>query len=404
MKNNYLHVIICVFLLHSCVRQEPNLYRIAVNDLFGYIDVQGIVRIDPRFTYASEFHEGFAYARIDSMIGYINKDGKYKHFVTVQMKKQTKIKIDSTGHLSYDTISIIDPPITEQNPFNNLTLSELASINLDEYLLKPSESDVSFSEGLAMFYDPVSSKFGYINKRGKFIIGPRFSNGGKFVNDVARVQIDRKTGFIKRDGTFLIEPQFRSATDFSDGLAIAVNVHNDTLEDGSTSTSSNSIVLNPIGQIVQTPQGYLFINQFHNGNALITDPIRLVVGKNYKRFINEKLQPQTEEYFEDAKDFSEHLAGIKINGRWGFINSSFNHFIDIKYDDVQSFNEGLAPVKIRQHWGYIDRDGNVVIDFQYERCTPFKNGLAYVWLNNNGFKTEGYINKSAYLVWSKATE
>ncbi|MBW6481075.1 MAG: WG repeat-containing protein, partial [Bacteroidales bacterium] len=115
-------------------------------------------------------------------------------------------------------------------------------------------------------------------------------------------------------------------------------------------------------------------------------------------FINKDLEPQTEEHFEKAIAFSEGYAAIKYNGKWGFINSEFNHFLDIKYDNAQSFSDGLAPVK-ENKWGYINKEGEYVISCKYDSCTTFKNRLAYVWINDNNFLIEGYINKAGTFIW-----
>ena len=115
MKYFYFSVAICVCLLQSCVRQESNLFRIAVNDLFGYIDDQGGVIIEPKFTYASDFHEGLAYARTDSVIGYINMKGQYEFSVTIKKEKQSTFKKDSTGQILRDSIWITNSPIHEKD-------------------------------------------------------------------------------------------------------------------------------------------------------------------------------------------------------------------------------------------------------------------------------------------------
>lgn len=391
----------CVCLLLGCKRQESSLYRIQIDDLFGFIDDQGVIRIEPKFTYASDFHEGAAYARVDSVIGYINRNGKFRFCVTIQKEKRSIIKRDSINLFVFDSIWVINPPIHEQNPFFNSSSKYAGVWNARDMIIKPTDNDVAFSEGVALFYDPISSKFGYVNKRGKFIIPPTFSKGGKFINGLARVELEGNTGFIKRDGTILVKPTYRSASDFSEGVATCFIVRDSLSEGKRISTTWNTYVLDNEGHIVQGPQGHLLFNHFQDGNVLVTNIILSLAGFNSKTFFDKSLKQRTKEYFEDAKDFSENYAAIKINGKWGFINSSLDHFLDIKYDDVQSFKEGLAPVKMGDHWGYLDRFGDVVIDFKYENCTTFNNGLAYVWLNSNGFETEGYVNRFGKLVWTK---
>ena len=89
-------------------------------------------------------------------------------------------------------------------------------------------------------------------------------------------------------------------------------------------------------------------------------------------------------------DFSEGLAKIEMNDKYGFINTKGEIVIEAKYESASNFSEGLAVVGIPdtekestqyskpQKYGYIDKEGNVVIEPQYEGCSDFKDGKATV--------------------------
>ena len=49
-----------------------------------------------------------------------------------------------------------------------------------------------------------------------------------------------------------------------------------------------------------------------------------------------------------------------------------------RYEDYRPFSEGLAAVKENGKWGYVDTDGSTVIPFQYDMAWPFSEGLAIV--------------------------
>jgi hypothetical protein len=55
--------------------------------------------------------------------------------------------------------------------------------------------------------------------------------------------------------------------------------------------------------------------------------------------------------------FSEGLARVELNGKWGYIDKEGKEVIPIKYDWARSFSEGLACVKLNGKWGYIDKEG-----------------------------------------------
>lgn len=83
-----------------------------------------------------------------------------------------------------------------------------------------------------------------------------------------------------------------------------------------------------------------------------------------------------------------------MKGKSGFINKSAETVILLKFEISDAgaiagghFSEGLAPVKLNGKYGYINRKGSVVIDFKYNSADSFKNGLAKVKTQNG----EGYI-------------
>ncbi|QZY57530.1 WG repeat-containing protein [Crassaminicella profunda] len=52
---------------------------------------------------------------------------------------------------------------------------------------------------------------------------------------------------------------------------------------------------------------------------------------------------------------------IKLDDKYGFINKEGKLIIKAEYDKVRSFSEGLAPVKINGRWGYIDKNGEKIL-------------------------------------------
>ena len=65
--------------------------------------------------------------------------------------------------------------------------------------------------------------------------------------------------------------------------------------------------------------------------------------------------------YNSVYDFSEGLAGVETNDKWGFVNKSGKEVIPCKYDDVYDFSEGLAGVKMNGKWGFVNKSGKEVI-------------------------------------------
>lgn len=107
--------------------------------------------------------------------------------------------------------------------------------------------------------------------------------------------------------------------------------------------------------------------------------------------------------WEGAKDFSEGLAAVKKDGKWGFIDTEGTVVIQPIYHAANSFSEGLAAVQMNGRWGYVDTKGNVVIPFTLSSTYAFSEGLA---VYGSGIYY-GYIDKTGKAVtgavYSEAT-
>jgi hypothetical protein len=57
--------------------------------------------------------------------------------------------------------------------------------------------------------------------------------------------------------------------------------------------------------------------------------------------------------------------------------------IEPQFDRADSFSQGLARVKIDGKWGYIDKTGKLVIQPQFDEADAFSEGLALIRQNTN---------------------
>lgn len=80
--------------------------------------------------------------------------------------------------------------------------------------------------------------------------------------------------------------------------------------------------------------------------------------------------------------FSDDLAAIDKNGKWGYIDKNGKITIDFQFDEAESFHNGYAAVNIDGRWGVINKNGNVVVERKYDMIGQFnKYGVALVYLN-----------------------
>ncbi len=128
----------------------------------------------------------------------------------------------------------------------------------------------------------------------------------------------------------------------------------------------------------------------------------------------------------DVQGFSEGLVPVKVNGKWGYLNTEGKLAIPAQYDkvlefteghaaakkgtayfildkkgtetpvagvlDIKRFSEGLAPyVDASKKTGFINAQGTVVIPAQFESVGYFRAGLTWA---RTADKKIGYINKT----------
>ncbi len=82
---------------------------------------------------------------------------------------------------------------------------------------------------------------------------------------------------------------------------------------------------------------------------------------------------------------------------------SYSVMIEPKYQDASYFSEGLAAVKQNDKWGYIDETGKTIIPFEYDYAFPFSEGVAVVAKYGTSHLPEQYQNNpdvlSDYYYW-----
>lgn len=79
--------------------------------------------------------------------------------------------------------------------------------------------------------------------------------------------------------------------------------------------------------------------------------------------------------------FSEGFQAIRIGDKWGYIDKTGTLVIQPQFQFASKFSQGLAAVKIDGRWGYIDTTGKIVIPITYHFCGPFKEDLAMVMVD-----------------------
>lgn len=75
--------------------------------------------------------------------------------------------------------------------------------------------------------------------------------------------------------------------------------------------------------------------------------------------------------FERVFTFSEGLAGVRIEGKYGYIDRTGKVVIEPKFDLVGPFRNGHAEALVGEYVGVIDRSGSFILPPEYARAIPF---------------------------------
>ena len=266
---------------------------------------------------------------------------------------------------------------------------------------------------------PVKSgnDFQYIDKEGKIVINPQFSEATIFRNGLALVRTsgdEPKWGFISEDGKFAITANYKSATVFSDDLAWVVSENAPptaitskgeikvTLQDAETvkifkeGLSSFSIIdsssvkwgfVDKEGKVKINPQ-FSNTGNFSNGKCAVSnsDGKWGYIDKEGKILINYQ--------FEKAKEFVDGKAIVVSGDKTGLIDETGKYLINPQFSDMVD-DGGKYLIEQDRKWGWCDKEGKIIINPQFGEAFPFMgNDLAAV----QSGKSWGYIDIDGKIV------
>lgn len=177
------------------------------NGKWGFIDKEGKIVIDYLFDAAGWFINGKAIVSINTKFGAIDGFGKF-----IINPQYSDIWIDGENYLikqdkKYGWCNangeiIINPQFEEVLPFNG---SNLAAVELDK-------------------------KWGFINNEGQIVINPQFDRATSFNGKVAFVEIKinggKKMGLINKEGKYIIYPQFKSNDNLGNIISLGYSENN----------------------------------------------------------------------------------------------------------------------------------------------------------------------------------
>ncbi len=236
-----------------------------------------------------------------------------------------------------------------------------------------------------MFGSFMNGKWGYINEFGKMVIDTQYSYASEFSEGLAMVGQNGNYGFIDTTGKFIIPLQYKLGSPGYNGF----NQGRAFVGLGFFSYACIDKAGNKIG------------NRNFSGHRIFSEGLAAVciwdtiIKKSLYGYIDTTgaiiIKPQ----FDDADNFSEEMAAVKIAGKWGYIDRKGKIIIEPQFESGDVFSEGLAAVKVNKKYGAIDKKGKTVIAPSYKWLGKFSEGFAPASDTNDRY---GYIDKTGQFV------
>jgi hypothetical protein len=331
-------------------KTKEDVARGYMNYTVGYIDVTGKMIIVPRFDVARDFSEGLAYVEEDAQ--------GFKGFINLEGKVVIKLDDDLIAKDFHDGRAAVGMSKGNRK-WGYIDRSGRVVVE------RRYEFADDFSEGLAGV--AVDRKYGFINKAGEMVVAPRFElrtgqrhrnviiSSGRFSEGLACVNVANTNeleglyGYIDKRGEFVVPPQFSYAQDFSEGLAWVVK-------------NRTSGVAEKAGWIDKT------------GRWAVTSVQGRTIEFGMHEFFSYAGESHDWRYSEGLVPFFVYLTnatpkGDAITALWGYMDKSGREVIKPgEFYQVGPFTGGIAWVAfygsvdsgLKEEYGYINNQGRFI--------------------------------------------
>lgn len=173
-------------------------------------------------------------------------------------------------------------------------------------------------------------------------------------------------GYVNSKGRWLAKPQFYATNDFAGSIAYGQRENDDVVcvsENGEITPACFDLSLNL--QITQDSCAAFLptMPQFCEGRLLVQTEQNGAIRSSFVTEDNEWLPSEflhgkATYPYQDAKNFSEGMAAVQVDGLWGYIRLDGSTAIQPTFQCAGSFFNGRAVVQLKKgEWYFIDPTG-----------------------------------------------
>ena len=236
----------------------------------------------------------------------------------------------------------------------------------------------SFDKGFAVFEK--DGKYGLINKSGNEVLSAKYQEI-VIEDNCFVVQKNDLYGVCDYNFKTIINHKYDSISKIESAFLVSLSDEDYNTKYGLCDFNGNEITTVEYSDI--TFQNNFYIVEKGNKNGLIDHIGKIIIPIKYEEVIVEKDvikttkkdkieifnltgSPLSSMKFDQINEFHEGLAVVKINNKFGYLNSAGIIIIPATYDFANDFSNGIADVKIENKWGFINTSGVLVIPRIYD--------------------------------------
>lgn len=206
---------------------EGGLAPLRQGRVYGYIDLEGRMRITPRFSYARPFRQGLAAVQVGGVWQGRRLRGGVWGYIDLDGAMAIEPDYAQAGDFSAEGLAAVYRSGRSSRPGG--TLQFAGYIDRQGEVAIPAGENAHgdrFSEGLAAVQDSLTGLWGYIDTSGERVIAAELTRVGAFAQGrapagryVAGSAEHIRWGYLDTSGRWVVEPRFDQAGTFREGFA-----------------------------------------------------------------------------------------------------------------------------------------------------------------------------------------
>lgn len=216
-----------------------------------------------------------------------------------------------------------------------------------------------------LFPVKAGNNWGFVDTTCSFFESPIYQGANDFFCERSLISKSGKISYLKPNGKEAMLFLYEKGTDFSENLAFVLDSLN-------------------IISCIDTSMKVQFIVKDAEEVHVFSEGLAAVRKNDKFGFINSSGKIIIPFNFDASLDFSEGICGVaKLMGtedstfyEWTFIDKTGKQVINSVFEEVHEFKMGLASVKSNGKFGWIDKSGKFVFGNDFDECKSFSEGFA----------------------------